>query len=324
MHDESAILEKIKGHNVKKQHKCISTKRCVGMEIIMNKIENSSKEDYMNLLHQYEADAFCHFIRICEEHNLEYYAIGGTLLGGVRHKGFIPWDDDIDVAMPRPSYDKFIRIAPKYLPEHLILDEPRSNKEFRSYFAKIRNKYIEIHEDLEDNEASTRIGYLMDIIPLDGTPNNKWMRYLYFIKVLCLRFLCGAANVTTGIRTSRPKKERILLYICRFLQLHRFLHIQTIYKKMDHLFHKQDYAKSHYVGTIMGAYHVKEIVPKSYFGNYKDATQWQFENFKIKGPKKCHAYLTHMYGDYKKLPPKSARKIHYQKMILNKQDSMGE
>lgn len=286
------------------------------MEYIMSTIENSSVNNYMELLHQYEADAFRHFIRICEDHNLEYYAIGGTLLGGVRHKGFIPWDDDIDVCMPRPSYDKFLRIAPKYLPEHLVLDDPRSNKEFRSYFAKLRNKNIEIREDLEDNEATTRIGYLMDIIPLDGTPNNKWMRYVYFIKVLCYRFLCGAANVTTGIRTSRPKKERVLLYICRFFRLHKILDIQTIYKRMDRLFHKQDYKRSRYVGTIMGAYHVKEIVPRSYFGAYEDATQWQFEDFKIKGPKKCHAYLTHMYGDYKKLPPKAARKIHYQTFIL--------
>lgn len=278
-------------------------------------------ETNMEKLHGYEADAFKAFIKVCEENNLEYYAIGGTLLGAVRHKGFIPWDDDIDVAMPRPSYDKFVKIAPKVMPEHLIVDDIRYNKEFKSYFAKIRNKNIEIRENLVDNKTTKRIGYLIDIIPMDGTPNNGFLRRIYYARVLLLRFLCGAANVSTGIRTSRPKKEQMLLHICKFLRLYKFLKIEKIYKRMDKLFHQQNYRTSKYVGTITGAYKIREIVPKEYIGSFKNSTLWDFEGFQVRGPEKCDAYLKHMFGDYKKLPPKSQRKIHYQDEIIEKKEA---
>lgn len=267
-------------------------------------------------IHKYEKDAFKYFIDICNKNNLEYYAIGGTLLGAIRHKGFIPWDDDIDVCMPRKSYDKFLKIAPKLLPSHLILEDPWTNKDFLSYFAKIRNKNIELYEELEDNNATTRIGYLIDIIPLDGTPNNPILRKIYFLKVLFYRFLCGTANVHTGIRTSRPKKERIILAICKALKLYKFLDITKIYKSMDKLFKKQDYENSQYVGTIMGAYNVREIVPKKYFGDYKNASEWTFENLKIKGPKMWKKYLTHIYDEnFMTPPPENKRKVHYQNII---------
>jgi len=270
-------------------------------------------------IHEYEKDAFRHFIRICEEHNLEYYAIGGTLLGAVRHKGFIPWDDDIDVAMPRESYDKFLKIAPSCLPEHLVMDDPWSNPDFLSYFAKIRNKNIELHEALENNEATTRIGYLIDIIPLDGTPNNGLARKIYFIKSMLYRFLCGAANVHTGIRTSRPKKERMILAVCKAVRIYKWIDIHKVYQGMDKLFKKQNYKNSLYAGTITGAYNVREIVPRKYFGEYKDAVELPFEDFTVKGPAMVHEYLTHIYDEnYMMPPPQSQRKEHYQAVIIKK------
>lgn len=276
--------------------------------------------EQLSALHAYERDAFVHFIEICEKNKLEYYAIGGTLLGAVRHHGFIPWDDDIDVAMPRKSYERFIKIASKQLPKHLVLESPQNNPDYRSYFAKIRNAKVDIYDNLEDNTKTKRIGYMIDIIPLDGTPNQDFFRKIYGYKVLFYRFLCGAANVSTGILANRPKKEKLLLQLLKTFRIYKFLDAHKIYKRMDRLFTKQEFRDSKFSGTVMGAYKLREIVPTSYWGAYKDASVWNFEGLKVKGPKKCHEYLTHMYGDYMELPKESDRRIHFQGIIAERKE----
>ncbi len=280
------------------------------------------EKNHLEKLHQYELDALKHFIRVCEENNLKYYVIGGTLLGAVRHKGFIPWDDDIDIAMPRDSYERFLKIGPECMPEHLLVESPHNREDYRSYFGKIRNKYVDIYDNLEENKEDGRIGYMIDLIPLDGTPDNSLLRKIYVYKVLVYRFLCGAANVTTGILATRPKKERMLLRVCQVLRLYKFLDIRKLYRGMDRLFRKQKFPESLFSGTIMGAYNKREIVPTRYWGSYEEASIWEFEGILVKGPKLCHEYLTHMYGDYMELPPENQRRIHFQGRLVERKEEM--
>jgi len=271
-------------------------------------------ETFFEELHQYNLEALKAFDGFCKEYGLTYFAIGGTLLGAVRHKGFIPWDDDVDVAMPREDYDKMVTLA-KEFPKPFVLEEYRYNKEFQSYFAKIRSEEIELLETVTE-EADKRRGYLIDVMPLDGTPDNGLLRKLYFAKMMFLRFLCGAANVRTGILTSRPKWEQQVLKICRALRLYKVLTVQKVYKCMDKAFRRQKVHEAKQIGTLVGAYKTREIVPAEYFGLHGEAVYLDFEDMKVRVPKLYEPYLTHMYGEYKNLPPESQRKAHYQGTIL--------
>lgn len=273
-------------------------------------------EVFFEELHQYNLAALKAFASFCEEHNLKWYAIGGTLLGAVRHKGFIPWDDDVDVAMPRADYDKLVSLA-KEFPKPFVLEEYRYNKEFQSYFAKLRSEEIELLETVTE-EKDKRRGYLVDIMPLDGTPNNTFLRKIYFARVMLLRFLCGAANVHTGILTSRPKWEQIVLKMCRGLRLYKIVTVEKVYRQMDKVFRKQQVETASYIGTIMGAYKTREIVPAGYFGLKEEPVYLDFEDMKVRAPKQYEPYLTHMYGEYKNLPPEDQRKAHYQGTIIKR------
>ena len=264
-----------------------------------------------------DLEALKAFLKFCETHGLRYYAIGGTLLGAVRHEGFIPWDDDVDVAMPRKDYDKLLSLvaAGNTIGEDFSIECWQAGDKIQSYFAKICSTKVEIQEEVLE-EASVRKGYLVDIIPLDGTPERAFMRKIYYGRVMWLRFLCGTANVHTGIVTSRPKWEQCVLRVVRALRLYRFLSAPKIYRKMERLFRRQKSETASFAGTMMGAYKTKEIVPRTYFGaSYDECSLWKFEDLEIRGPKEWDAYLTHMYGDYRILPPESERKVHYKKQI---------
>ncbi|MBQ9767851.1 MAG: LicD family protein [Lachnospiraceae bacterium] len=285
--------------------------------------EQSEREDMLAKLHTLEVDALKAFVALCEQYGLRYYAIGGTLLGAVRHQGFIPWDDDVDLAMPREDYDKLIELVESGEAEIVLggkyrIESWQTDEEFKSYFAKVCSTEVEIYEKLLEDDTKRR-GYLIDILPLDGTPDDELMRKLYYAKAMGLRFLCGTANVHTGIRTSRPKWEQLLLRVVRALGLYRLIKIRDVYRAMDNLFKKQDSERAEYAGTLTGAYKTKEIVPRVYFGEtYDECSLWEFEGMTLRGPKLWEEYLTHMFGDYRELPPESERKVHYKPCIVEK------
>ena len=282
--------------------------------------ELTDSQNVLKELHEIELEALKAFVKLCNTYGLRYYAIGGTLLGAVRHKGFIPWDDDVDVAMPRKDYDRLIELvisgeAETALGDTYRIESWQTEDGFKSYFAKVCGTKIEIQETLLE-DSTVRKGYLIDILPIDGTPDDEAARNLYYAKAMGLRFLCGTANVHTGIRTSRPKWEQTVLRLVRALRLYRFLDIRKIYGRMDRLFHAQDAETAEYAGTLTGAYKTREIVPRVYFGDtYDEYSLWEFEGMLLRGPKLWEEYLTHMFGDYKKLPPEEERKVHYKPYI---------
>lgn len=259
-------------------------------------------------LQLFQLECLAELHKVCEENELKYYMIGGTLLGAIRHKGFIPWDDDIDIAMPREDYEKLIEISrDNKLSKDYTVENYKFNNKMRCYFSRV----------IASSEARERLGFksnselglvLIDILPLDGTPNNNLLKKLYYSKAMMLRALSGISNLDIKeVDVNRSKLEAILLRACKSLKIYKVLSRRKLYDKLDKLYMKNS-MESDFSGTITGAYKVKEIVPTRYWG---EPTKYKFEDKEFYGPKMYDEYLTHMYGDYMVLPPEDKRKSHF-------------
>ena len=247
-------------------------------------------------------------ISICNQHNLLYYAIGGTMLGAIRHKGFIPWDDDIDLGMPRKDYETFLKIAPTALSKKLKLVNFRTDLDYHYYITRVLDSTTKVVETRYEHEGvSTHAS--IDIFPLDGSPNNIVFRKFYYFRVLAHRAMM-ALHYKNGIDPDRKRKiwEKVLLEVMKRLPTDKMFNAYHQKEIIDNLLKKYNMWESQISGNIMGAYRTVEMVPTNWYG--KDAF-YQFEDIELRGIKEYDKYLTHMYGNYMQLPPKESRKVHF-------------
>lgn len=262
----------------------------------------------IDLLHQVDMEIAKEVLRICEKYNLTYYMLGGTMLGAIRHKGFIPWDDDIDLGMPRDDYEKFLEIAPAELAEHLKVVNYRTNPEYMYYITRILDTQTKVVEERIGND-NKYTNASIDIFPIDGTPNNGFLRKIYYFRVMyhrALMSLCYKDSIDR--KRSRGKAEKLLLWVMEHIPVEK---MTTPYKqkcKIDKLLRKQKVAGSKYIGNIMGAYRTREIVPAEYYG---EGAFYPFEDMQMRGFSMYDEYLTYTYGDYMQLPPEESRKTHF-------------
>lgn len=262
----------------------------------------------IDLLHKADLDIVKDVVNICAKYGLTYYMLGGTMLGAIRHKGFIPWDDDIDLGMPRQDYETFLSIAPKELNKHLKLINYKTDADYHYYITRIQDVDTKVIETRYAKEGGyTHVS--IDIFPLDGSPNNRLLRRIYYLRVLCHRGMM-ALHYKNGIDPDRKrgKLEKIFLKVMKILPTDKLFNAYKQKTIIDRILKKYSMWNSKVSGNIMGAYRTVEMIPTSWYG--KDSF-YQFEDIKLRGLKEYDKYLTHLYGDYMKLPPEGSRKIHF-------------
>lgn len=254
----------------------------------------------MNELQTKEFELLKIFIDICNKLNLKYYLVCGSALGAAKYSGFIPWDDDVDVAMPRKDYDVFTSKAPEYLPEDIFLQNYKSDPNFPKIFSKLRNSgttYIESpYKKLNMNH-----GVFIDVFPLDSYPDKVCDQSDFTKKVRNYNRLLSCALEPLG-----STKARIFRLVCRLMGYHK--------RTSSILFKYENFLKS-YSSEITGIY--------CNFGNYRgnlepvpvelysEGTSLEFEGISVIVPKNYDKYLRDKYGDYELDPPKEEQAGHH-------------
>lgn len=262
-----------------------------------------------------ELDIMKAFVKFCEDNQLTYMLCGGTLLGAVRHKGFIPWDDDIDLLMPRPDYDRLLNdehLDDRALGTDIEIWHWRNGKSKLPFIkaVNIRTKMIPDSEYLRDCMEVGKIW--IDIFPLDGTPDD-----LIACKSLCRRVkkysrLLGLKMAKIGRgRTRRAKIFKPFVILALQMVPTRFL-----CRKIDSLSKQYSFAASAYVGHILWGWDVHERMKKEEFLGER---RLEFEGDLYRVPNCCDKFLSGLYGNYMKLPPVAARKSHVAEAYVEEQ-----
>ncbi len=234
---------------------------------------------------------------ICRRLNLRYYIIGGTLLGAVRHKGFIPWDADIDIAMPRYDYEIFLQYWKENPNERYFYQHYTTEKNHLSPHAilKIKNTKVVMNERVSRYNPKCE-GIYMDVFPLDNPPNSLKQQKKQANKIKRIRRITEIKAGYNYINTTFYKKVtkralQMMLSLVSFTYLNR---------KLDDCMKKYSIKDGEYLVSMASHYsYVKQLMPSEIYGV---PTSINFENKLFNAPAQTHEYLTRIYKDYMELP----------------------
>ena len=237
---------------------------------------------------------------LCEREGLRYFAIGGTCIGAVRHKGFIPWDDDLDIAMPIEDFDRFVEMAETKLPPYLKILSGEKEEHYARLLVRVLDERTTFQEARLIPYGHSAIGVFIDVMPMSGVPAERLARWRF---VFLNKLYNSLDSKHRFPRSHWPTlKARIWWTI-----VHPFVRGKpvTYYsRKWMALLREHPFDKEEMTGYTWSERLPRLIFPKEWFASY---VKFPFEDTEIRCPVNWDAYLTQHWGDYMKLPPEKDR-----------------
>lgn len=265
---------------------------------------NLSNED-LRRLQLLELDLLKEFDRVCRKHGIVYAISSGTMLGAVRHKGFIPWDDDADISMLREEYEKFVSVADELDPEICYFQDHSTDPEYRWGYAKLRRtgtQYVRIGQE----HLKCRTGIFVDVFPLDDVPNSKIGRIVQRERCFVTRKL-----MYSEVGRLSDSESSFMRW---FYSVLAKVPVEYAFSRLEKYSRRSKNDTPNVVRTLMFdalGKKAKKLPENMRFGRPKrwflDVAEYEFEGCMLFGPKEYDEYLKFKYGDYMKIPPEDKR-----------------
>lgn len=251
-------------------------------------------DNMLKRLQQEELEILKEFVGVCEKLNLKYYIIGGTLLGAVRHGGFIPWDDDIDIGMPRKDYEVFIKEAQELLPAHYFIQNLYTEPGFVQNFTKLRNSNTTCIE-IDVRRWKINHGICIDVFPLDYRVKHKELEKFY-AKAFFIR------NII--LNEAWSENFFIRAFVAPILKL--FFPLNKLLRYREEMY--KSGTDKEYLCSNCSATKTKFGSPAWWYG---EGVPMKFEDIEVIAPSEYDKLLTSVYGDYMRLPPVEQQQGHH-------------
>ena len=253
-------------------------------------------EETLRRLQLTQLEILDEIVRICNKHHLRYYLAEGTLLGAVRHHGFIPWDDDLDIAMPRADYERFLKLCENELDPQYFAHSVHTDKSYWLIFAKIRKKGTEFNEYCV-RHLSVPKGIYVDVFPLDDVTTEAGL--LKRFRTKCIKKIYALISYKKGVDLPMTPFIRMVLFLTKPISIYR------LSRWAERWMRKQNGRRTEYYVNYGSYYNtVKQTILKS---KYEPAAELMFEGKRYTVPCDYDYVLRRAYSDYMQLPPVEKR-----------------
>lgn len=262
-------------------------------------------EQNLKELHAIQLDLLHTLDAVCKKHNIHYSLFAGTALGAVRHQGFIPWDDDVDVVMLRPEYERFLCVAAQEIDTDKYFLQSEFSPHWPMFFSKLRAQNTTYLERYHPRDWQTNMGIYIDIFPCDNLSDHPFVRRLQFAasKVVIAKSLCRRGYSTNSLG------KKVFMVFCRLLPNRPFL---TLAQMKRH-------GETKMVHTFFGGArsYAKNVFPRFWLQNTADMP---FEDGFFPVTQQYDALLRTLYGNYMQLPSVEERacKVHAMRLDCNR------